>query len=79
MKSLWKGLETRGRVALLLGLTAGAIALVLTARKDLKTRDPAAIRGDPELWQRVTHFPGGAAAYLIAGRRVPREVTEVGA
>lgn len=79
MKSLWERLGTRGRIALLLGLTAGAVALVLAARNDLNTRDPATIRGDPEVWQRVTHFPGGAAAYLIAGRRVPREMIEVGA
>lgn len=78
MKSVWKCLGTRGRMALLFGLTVGAVALVLTARKDLSTRDPAAIRGDPEMWQRVTRFPGGAAAYLVTGRRAGRRMIQVG-
>lgn len=79
MKSLWKNLGTGGRIALLVGLALAVVALVLTARRDLNTRDPATIRGNPEVWQRVTRFPGGAAAYLVAGRRAHHEVIEVGA
>jgi hypothetical protein len=72
MRALWNRLSPSGRIALILGIAAGATALVLAARRDLRGRDPDAIRGDPELWDRMTRFPGGAAAYLIAGRRHQR-------
>jgi hypothetical protein len=77
VKRLWSGLGTPGRIALVLGLASSAIALVLTARNDLQDRDSAAIRGNPEVWKRVTRFPGGAAVYLIAGRRLHPETNAV--
>jgi hypothetical protein len=72
MRSFWKNLSPAGRIALILGIAVGAATLVLAARKDLRGRDPGSIRGDPEVWDRIARFPGGAAAYLIGGRRHQR-------
>jgi hypothetical protein len=58
-----------GRLLLLVAGAAMGAILVVTARRDLARRDPAAVRGDPDVWRRVTYLPGPAAAYLIAGRR----------
>lgn len=69
MKALWAKLPPVGRVALLAGMAAAAVILVATARRDLAKRDTASIRGNPEVWDRVTRLPGGATAYLIAGRK----------
>lgn len=76
MRSLWNQLSPSGRIALILGIAAGAVTLVLTARKDLEARGTATIRGDREIWDRMTRFPGGAAAYLIAGRRHQRSAAD---
>jgi hypothetical protein len=46
MRSLWNHLSPSGRIALILGIAAGAATLVLTARKDLEVRDTGTIRGD---------------------------------
>jgi len=73
MKSLWSNLPTAGRVALVIGVAIGAAGLIATARRDLANRDPSAVRGNHEVWDRVTRFPGGATAYLVTGRsRSPR-------
>jgi hypothetical protein len=69
MKALWAKLPPTGRVALLVGMAATAVTLVATARHDLARRDTASIRGNPEVWDKVTRLPGGATAYLVAGRR----------
>lgn len=69
MKSVWNRLSTGGRVVFLFSIVAAGAAVVLTARRDLASREASAIRGDPEIWRRVTLFPGGATAYLVAGRR----------
>lgn len=69
MRTLWKKLPTGGRVALLIGVAMTAVTLIATARRDLEARDPSSIRGNPEVWDKATRFPGGATAYLVAGRR----------
>ncbi|HSM44215.1 MAG TPA: hypothetical protein VK969_04275 [Acidimicrobiia bacterium] len=69
MKALWAKLPPTGRVAFLAGIAAAAVSLVATARHDLARRDTASIRGNREVWDRATRLPGGATAYLIAGRR----------
>lgn len=69
MKALWAKLPPAGRVALLTGIVAIAVTLVAAARRDLASRDTASIRGNPEVWDRVTRLPGGATAYLVAGRK----------
>lgn len=69
MKALWAKLPPAGRVALLAGMVAAGVTLVATARRDLARRDTDLIRGNPEVWDRVTRLPGGATAYLIAGRK----------
>jgi hypothetical protein len=69
VKPLWDRLSTRGRVALILTLGTAALGLVVTARRDLHTRDRDLIRGNPDVWNRVTVMPGAAAAYLALGRR----------
>lgn len=74
---MWKRIPMGGRVALLVGLVVAATMVVVTARRDLAERDPATVRGDPEVWRRVTYLPGAAVAYLMAGRRrTPREAHE---
>jgi hypothetical protein len=69
MRTLWKKLPTAGKVALLIGATMTAATLIATARHDLATRDTSSIRGNPEIWDKATRLPGGATAYLVAGRR----------
>lgn len=69
MKASWARLPPTGRVALLVGIAAAALTLVATARHDLARRNTASIRGNPEIWDKVTRLPGGATAYLVAGRR----------
>lgn len=69
MTTLWDRLSLPGRVVLILTLGTAALGLVLTARRDLHTRDPDLVRGNPDVWERVTIMPGGAAAYLGLGRR----------
>jgi hypothetical protein len=69
MRTLWKELPTAGRVALLIGVAITAVALIATARRDLEVRDSSSIRGNPEVWDKATRLPGGATAYLVAGRR----------
>lgn len=71
MRSMWRALSLPGRVALVVGLVVAGTAVVITARRDLAERDPATVRGDPDIWRRVTFMPGAAAAYLVAGRRRP--------
>lgn len=73
MRPLWRRLPLAGYLVLIL-VAAGATAVVMAARSDLATRDPATIRGDVRVWQQASRFPGGAAAYLIAGRRKSAEV-----
>jgi hypothetical protein len=69
MRTLWKKLPTAGRAALLIGAVMTAVTLIATARRDLAARDSSSIRGNPEVWDKMTRLPGGAAAYLVAGRR----------
>ena len=69
MKSLWIKLPTAARIVLVIGVAIGATGLIATARRDLASRDASAIRGNHELWDRVTRLPGGATAYLVAGRK----------
>ena len=69
MKTVWKKLPGAAKVALLVGLATIAATLVVKARRDLAARDPSRIRGNPEVWDKVTRLPGGATAYLVAGRR----------
>jgi hypothetical protein len=69
VKTLWDRLSIPGRIILLLTLGTAALGLVVTARRDLHTRDPDLIRGNPDVWNRITVMPGGAAAYLSLGRR----------
>lgn len=69
MRTLWKKLPTAGRVALLIGAAMTAATLIATARHDLAARDTSSIRGKPEIWDKATRLPGGATAYLVAGRR----------
>jgi hypothetical protein len=69
MRTLWKKLPTAGRVALLIGVAITAVTLIATARRDLEARDSSSIRGNPEVWDKATRLPGGATAYLVAGRR----------
>lgn len=69
MKSIWSEFSTSGKAALLLGAAALAVAVVAAARRDLATRDPSTVRGNPDVWGRVTWMPGAAAAYLIGGRK----------
>lgn len=69
MKSLWDKLPKAGRAALVIGGVAIAATLIVTARRDLARRDPRSIRGKPEVWDKVTRMPGGATAYLLAGRK----------
>jgi hypothetical protein len=69
MRTLWKKLPTAGRAALLIGAAMTAATLIATARRDLAARDSSSIRGNPELWDKATRLPGGATAYLVAGRR----------
>jgi hypothetical protein len=69
MKTLWRRLPPAGRAALLIGAATAAATLVVTARRDLAGRDQSSIRGKPEVWDKVTRMPGGATAYLIAGRK----------
>ena len=73
MKILWKRLDIRARLALVAGLLIGAAAVVTVARRDLGNRDPVSVRGNPGIWDGVTHLPGGAVAYLALGRRSRRE------
>jgi hypothetical protein len=73
VRTLWKKLPTSGRVALLIGVAITAATLIATARRDLAARDASSIRGNPEVWDKATRLPGGATAYLVAGRRpVPK-------
>jgi hypothetical protein len=69
MRTLWNKLSPAGRFTMIVCAVAGAAALVVTARRDLARRDPRSIRGNPELWNKVTRLPGGATAYLLAGRK----------
>jgi hypothetical protein len=69
MKPLWKKLPTAGKTTLLIGLAITAATLIITARRDLAARDPSKIRGNPEVWDKATRLPGGATAYLVAGRK----------
>lgn len=69
MRTLWKKLPTAGKTALLVGLAITAATMIVTARRDLTARDPSRIRGNPVFWDKATRLPGGATAYLIAGRR----------
>ena len=69
MRTLWKNLPTAGKAALLVGLAITAATLIVTARRDLAARHPSKIRGNPEVWDKATRLPGGATAYLVAGRR----------
>jgi hypothetical protein len=69
MKTPWDRLSIPGRIVLVLTLGTASLGLGLTARRDLHTRDPDLIRGNPDVWNRVTVMPGGAAAYLSLGRR----------
>jgi len=69
VKAFWNKLPSAGRATLLTVAGAAAVALIVTARHDLSRRDPASIRGNPEMWDKVTRLPGGATAYLFAGRR----------
>lgn len=69
MKSMWMKLSRGGKMALLLGVAAVAGTLILAARRDLAEREPSGMRGNPEVWDKVTRMPGGATAYLIAGRK----------
>ena len=75
MKASWARLPPTGRIALLGGIAGAAVTLVATARHDLARRDMASIRGNPEVWDKVTRLPGGATAYLLAGRRPARLAT----
>lgn len=69
MRTLWKKLPTAGRVGALFGAAITAATLVANARRDLAVRDSSSIRGNPTVWDRATRLPGGATAYLVAGRR----------
>ena len=69
MRTLWKKLPSAGRVALLIGAAIAVATLIATARRDLAARDSSAIRGNPKVWDKATRLPGGATAYLVAGRR----------
>ena len=69
MRTLWRELPTTTKVALLIGVALTALTLVATARRDLGARDSSSIRGNPEVWDKATRFPGAATAYLVAGRR----------
>jgi hypothetical protein len=69
MRTLWNRLPTAGRIALLLGALIAATTPIAIARRDLAARDPSAVRGNPDIWDKVTRLPGGATAYLLAGRR----------
>lgn len=69
MKSMWTKLSTSGKAGVLLGLAGLAGMLIFAARRDLAARAPSETRGDPEVWDKVTRMPGGATAYLIAGRK----------
>jgi hypothetical protein len=69
MRSMWKSMPIAGRVALVVGILVAATMVVVAARRDLAERDPATVRGDPDIWRRATYMPGAAAAYLMAGRR----------
>lgn len=69
MKATWRGLSPIQRSLLILGTATAAACLSVAARRDLAGRDAAAVRGDPDVWDRVTYLPGGAAAYLAFGRR----------
>jgi hypothetical protein len=69
MRTLWKKLPTAGRAALLIGAAMTAATLIVTASRDLAARDSSSIRGNPEVWDKATRLPGGATAYLVAGRR----------
>jgi hypothetical protein len=74
MSRLWKRLGTGTRLFVGTVLMIGAVAVVTVARRDLETRDPAAVRGNPRIWDRVTRFPGGSVAYLAFGRRSRQHV-----
>lgn len=69
MRTIWKKLPIAGKVLLLIGTAMTAATLIASARRDLAVRDPSSIRGNPEVWDKVTRLPGGAAVYLVAGRR----------
>lgn len=69
MRALWNRLSPKGRVALIVSMAGVAASLIVTARRDLAQRDAATIRGDPRMWDKVTRLPGGATAYLVAGRK----------
>ena len=69
MKRSWDRLSLPARIAIVVAVGTAAITLVSAARRDLHTRNPGLIRGNPELWEKVTYMPGGAGAYLAIGRR----------
>jgi hypothetical protein len=69
VKRSWNQLSLPGRIALVVALGTAAITLVSAARRDLHTRNPGLIRGNPDVWEKVTYMPGGAGAYLTIGRR----------
>lgn len=69
MSATWKRLSTSGKVSLIGALLMVALGVISLARLDLATREQDQVRGRKDVWERMTMFPGGAAAYLIAGRK----------
>ena len=55
-------------VGMVIGWVVAAL-LILLAQRDLRRRQPEAVRGPVFLWRVVAGTPPGAAAYLVLGRR----------
>lgn len=62
-------LDRRLRVAVIAAMATGAVTAIRTARRDLASRATHEIRGNPQVWKRLTILPGPAIAYLLCGRR----------
>lgn len=57
------------RTAVITCAVGAAVATVVTARRDLATRDADDLRGRREVWNRVTYLPGAAVVYLLFARK----------
>lgn len=69
MSSPLQRLTKRQRILVFVGMAVAGIAAVAAARCDLRQRAPEDVRGNPEVWDRLTHMPGPSVAYLLFGRR----------
>lgn len=76
MTSPLQRLTPKQALALSLWVTI-AIPAIIAARRDLATRRRDQVRGNYDLWRRLTWLPGPSIAYLIAARK-PRDASSLG-